>query len=260
MDDNFLGIQQVLTNNNFSDNEVKFFLTLLKQGSANAKEIAESSGMDKSSAYKAAKQLQEKGLIANTGDNYDRKLFIEDLNNLKDIITKKKTEADIELQEIDTFISELPEFIKSSVNKSSVKVYQGENAVQRIYNERLLSSPPLIREVMSNATIGELIQQDETYWHEHIKQRIEQGTYLHMLIDENDTDNTFHRTSKEQYKEVRILPEDFHITSGVNIYNNKVAIHNTQSMHIIAVVIDDATITELMKNFFDFVWRRSKII
>ncbi len=260
MEETIIQIREILSRNNFTENEINFYLALLKQGPSNATEIANTIQMDKSSAYKAAKQLQEKGLVATNGENYDKKLFIEDISVLKDIITKKKVEADIELKKLDIFLSELPEFMRTSINRSHVKVYQGENAVKRIYDERLLSHPPLIREVMSNAATGDLIPQDDEYWNEHIKQRIEQGTYLHMLIDEADSDMTFHRTSKEQYKEVRILPEDFPVTSGVNIYNDFVAIHNTQSMHIIAVIIDDPTITELMKNFFDFVWRRSKII
>jgi hypothetical protein len=124
----------------------------------------------------------------------------------------------------------------------------------------------LIREISSDfiqAQVGNLPKQTwnkNEYWDNLIAQRKKAGCFAHLLVDTSDESEYYHRTNPEMLKEVRVVPDDFKITAGMNIFGNKVAIHNTKTVDVVGIIIDDATIASLCMSFFDFVWKRSKAI
>jgi hypothetical protein len=65
------------------------------------------------------------------------------------------------------------------------------------------------------------------------------------------------RTERKWLKEVRYLPTGYNMKTGLHIYGNRLSFYNTGSMHPIAVIIDDQSITELMRTFFDIVWAQA---
>jgi len=264
---NFATMQQLnkditttLVRNGFTENEANIYIVIAKLGKANAIEIAHSLKIDKTSVYRSAEKLIDLGLIARTGNKYGNQLFIDDINQLTKFFESKRSSAENDLLTIKEFLQNLPLQLDNEFLKTKVKVFKGPDVVKDLYELRIQEGKNLIREVSTSDVQLNLTPGEDAYWEDYIKRRIDSGAFLHMLIDKTDSSKTFHRTNKEQFKEVRIVPDDFLITSGLNIFNNKVAIHNTKSIDIIGIVIEDKSIADLLINFFDFIWKRSQII
>ena len=253
-------IKELLKRHGFTKNEILFYFALIKLEEANASEIARYAQSDKSSMYRAARSLLKRGYIVETGAQYDKKYMIEDLTILRSKLESKQKQLNKDISLASSFIDTFPRLAEKEFIKSNVKVYSGDEGVRRVYEERLDWGESIIREVTSNVVQNNLTIKDPKYWNSLIKERKEKGIYLHMLVDEEDTSVDFHRSSKDQHKEVRLTNSDLSIPAGLQIVGNKIIIHNTNSLNIITLVIEDKAIASLFSNLFDFVWKRSKKI
>ncbi len=259
-------ILQLLLQNGFTKNEGEIYFAILKLKKANAIQVSEYVKADKTTVYRAIEKLSKLGLIASTGGKYNNLLFVKDIHKLQSHFEKKKFELDQGMELLNTFIEHYPINANMDYLRSKMTLLEGQDAVKEIYDMRHEKANTLIREITSDNVFsgvglnGKASWDNSEYWDKIINQRKNSGCYLHQLVDISDQSTHYHRTNKEQFKEVRRVPSDFIVTAGMNIFGNKVAIYNTKSVDIIGIIIEDATIAGLCTNLFDFVWKRSEII
>jgi sugar-specific transcriptional regulator TrmB len=262
----FEEISQLLQQNGFTKNDAEVYLAILKLKKSNAIEVAEKINIDKTTVYRAIESLSRLGLIASTGGRYNNQLFVKDINKLPALLEQKRASLDQGLQLLNSFVEQLPIKLNEEYLHSKVTVLQGDDVVKDIYNIRHEKPNSLIREISSDFIQTQVGNGDGQTWNNHeywnwvIEQRRKQGCFLHLLVDSGDESEYYHRTSDNLFKEARVVPDDFKITAGMNIFGNKVAIHNTKTVDVVGIIIDDVTISTLCASFFDFVWKRSKII
>lgn len=246
-----------LINAGLSEIEAKVYLTIISKGVVNGSEIADMLELERTVVYRGLKRLLSKGIISSTNESYARKYYIEDTSKLtgyieKDIYNKQKS-----LTQVRDLIDNLPFVSFDSLLKSKVKIYKGEDAIAKIYEDRLSSTEPILRELSTDLVFPGL---SKRFWNSMIRKRKKSELFLQQLVDSKDQSVDFHRTNKDQFKEVRVVPSDFIMKSGINIYGNKVAFHNGKLNDSLAIIIEDIALAESMKNIFDFVWNRSKVI
>jgi predicted transcriptional regulator len=262
----FETISNLLQKNGFSNYEAEVYLAILKLKKSNGIQISEAVNADKTTVYRAIYKLLKLGLIASTGDKYNNLLFVKDINKLQSLLENKLSELNQGIELLGLFIDQYPTLENDALLKSKMTLLKGEDAVKAIYDIRHENPNTLIREITTERVFNKMgidrkaSWDTHAYWDKIIAQRKKAGCFLHQIVENEDSSIIYHRTNKEQFKEVRVVPEDFKITAGINIFGNKVGIFNTKSKDIIAVIIDDAMIAGLCANMFDFIWKRSKQI
>ena len=262
----FATISTLLKANGFSNYEAEVYLAILKLKKSNGIQIAEAVNADKTTVYRAIEKLLKLDLIAGTGGKYNNLLYVKDINKLQTHLEARLTELNQGIELVGMFIEQFPSIEKEELLKSKMTLLEGEIAVKAIYDIRHENPNTLIREITTDRVFNQMGIDRKAEWDTHkywdaiIKQRKKAGCFLHQLVESDDSSIIYHRTNKEQFKEVRKVPEDFKITAGINIFGNKVGIFNTKSKDIIAVIIDDAMIAGLCANMFDFIWKRSQQI
>lgn len=251
------GAKQVLQSLGLSELEASIYWSLLVSGPQNGNQLSEHVHADRSTVYRALKRLLRAGLVVSSGQRYNCVYSVENAEKVVDLGEKRVSVAHNSLKSLKKLLAQIPMLSLEQVLKSKVRVFRGEDSIKNVYWEKNRSGDPILREISNNLVFPRL---SDSFWNTEIKTRIKNGSFLHQLVDKSDDSLKFHRTSKPQFKEVRVFPDDFVMAAGINIFKNKVAFHNNSLADPLSIIIEDRAMAELMKNFFDFVWNRSQVI
>jgi len=198
-----------------------------------------------------------KGIISSSNENYNCRYYVEDVNLLLKPSDKNLEKTSDAFESVKDFIGKVPMLSLEGVLKSKVRVFRGEDSITKVYQKRNVSGEKLIREIGTDTVFPGI---EHEWWDRQIETRKRNNSFLHQMVDNADSSVIYHRTNKKQFKEVRLVPDDFKINAGINIYQDKVAFHNSSIANPMSLVIDDEAMSQLMRNLFDFIWNRSKLI
>lgn len=248
---------QLLISGGLTKLEAKIYLLLLQKSNLNGNEIAAELGVERSLIYRSLKSISEKQLIVSSNERYNCKYSVADTQTLVSMTDKNLKKATESFEAVKKFVNQIPMISLEGVLKSKVRVFRGEESITKLYSERNNSGDPVIREISSD-TVFPMISNE--WWDHQIEVRKNHHSFLQQLVDVADKSLAYHRTNKEQFKEVRQVPEDFSINAGINIFGDRIAFHNSSVSDPMSLIIEDVAMAKLMKNMFDFIWNRSKVI
>ncbi len=239
--------------------ESRIYWSLLLGGAQNGNQLAEQVGADRSTVYRTLRKLSRRALVVSSGQRYNCVYSISETEKLLFMAEKNIATAQGTLLSLRKLVNEVPMLTLEQVLKSKVRVFRGDDSIIKVYQEKNRSGDPVLREI-SNNLVFPCNELNEEFWNKEIAVRKKNKSFLHQLVDKSDDSEMFHRTSKSQFKEVRMYPDDFVMSAGINIFKNKVAFHNNSVADPLSIIIEDRAMAELMKSFFDFVWNRSQVI
>jgi len=229
---------------NFSINEAKVYITLLRIGSSFAGKIAQEAHLDRSSTYNALKMLMERGVVSTVMEGKRSMYCPSDPKRILDYYDEKKEIA----QKV---IPELRELHTATHVKKNVTLFQGFKGVKTIFQDILntLEKGDEYNILGSEGQFGELMP----YFAPIFSKRKEQKKiHTKMLIRES-----FGKKDRGKYTEYRSVPQDVRSPATINVYGNKVAIF-VWGEPPEALLIENSEISKTLKNYFDFMWKHAK--
>jgi predicted transcriptional regulator len=243
-----MNFNQLLSQLGFSQNESKVYLAALETGLSSAQNIAQKAGLQRTTTYSVLSALVSRGVVAKTkikgksrflAESPDKLLFL--LNELQAKIKKA-----------------LPE-LEAVYNKSEVKpkilFYEGEQAIQKVYDDTLIEKPSEILEWNTDAYFKNP-NVDKSY----IKKRLEYNIRAKRIAGKDSIWDLVHKRKDEmELSETLIVPkEKFSPKIEVNIYNNKIAFLNyAENM---SVIIESKAIADAMKQVYELSWQGAKSV
>lgn len=232
----------------FSRNEALIYLSALELGLSLPKEIAKKANIKRTTAYSVLEYLVQRDVIKKFEEKRKTKFLAEPPEKLHFMITN--------LQE--QFTKILPE-LKARYNSKDIKpkitYYEGNKAIQKVYDDTLKEKPEIIFEWNTN-TYFERKNVDPNYIEKRVKLNIKAkrmatiGSQWHKKHKFKD---------QEELAETLVLPkEKFDLGIEVNIYNNKIAFLNyAENM---SVIIESKAIADAMKQVYELSWVGAKSI
>jgi len=229
---------------NFSVNESKVYLTLIKTGSSLAGKISKEAGLDRSSTYNALKMLVERGIVSTIHEN-KRTIFVpRDPKKILDYFKEKQELAN-------KIVPLLKERYSIKKEKKNITLFQGYKGLKTVFQD-ILSSCDKNEEYLIMASEGQFGESMPYYAPIFRKLKIEKKIKTKMLIRKGRDKKT-----KSKYTQYRILPSDVKSPATINIYDGKVAIFIWEEKPE-AILIENKAVTETFKNYFDFIWKHAK--
>jgi len=248
---------ELLEQTGLSRVEAEVYLVIIIEGQLNGNQISDKLGIDRTVIYRALRKLASSGYIISSGEKYNCKYYVEN----SDLIVQKAehtvTIAQQTYSDVKKLVDTIPLLSMEQVLKSKVKVYRGDDSITKVYQEKNRSGDAILREISNDMVFPNI---PDGFWDKEIAMRIANKSFLHQLVDHSDASVKYHRTSVKQFKEVRVIPNDFIMSAGINIYGHKVAFHNNSVANPLSIIIEDKAMADLMRTFFDFVWNRSQVI
>jgi HTH-type transcriptional regulator, sugar sensing transcriptional regulator len=229
---------------NYSINESKVYLTLIKIGSSLAGDIAKEAQLDRSSTYNALKSLVERGVVSTVYEN-KRTIFVPE--NPKKIVDYYREKEEIAKK----IIPKLQEQYKFKKEKSTVKLFRGNKGVKTVFQD-ILDSNEKGDTYFVMGSEGHFSNQMPYYAPIFTKRKELKKIKTKVLMRES-------RRKKEttKFSSYRTIPSEVESPTTVNIYADKVAIFIWDETPQ-AILIENKTVKKTFENYFEFMWKNAK--
>lgn len=248
-----------------TENELQFYLTLLKLGPSSIQRVTKEMNIFRSSGYVLSDSLIQKGLISKQQKSQGQLLIPEPPKALKDLLTTKEKEIGRVKKEITDDLPTLTSLFQANQSDPVIKVYEGVEGLKRVHEDILDTGETMYCYPRIDTAIQVL---SDEFQLEFIRQRVKRGIKAIGITLQTPASKDILDRSKaigeacgvgpKCLREIRALPDHLQemITGEKILYGNKVA-YLTYDKKVLAVVLEHPEIVQVEKKHFDILWRVS---
>lgn len=236
----------------FNRNESKVYMSLIKFGKADARQIIHDTKFHKNIVYDNLEKLIDKGLVT----------FILEAGRKVFTLTKpimlsaylEEQEEDIKekiniAKELENQITDIE---KNIPEKQEAAVYRGIKAVKSFYSETLSGGEYFV----FGAPRESIEIMGETFWANYNLKRIQKKVKAFMIFNPSIRD--YGKLLKNKYTEIRYFDKNFEPKTETHIQNNIIAIIVWAKEPLIFKIINK-NVAESYKKHFDDMWKAAMI-
>jgi predicted transcriptional regulator len=237
-------IEQLLLKLGFSPNESKVYLAALESGLSSAQDIAGKAGLKRTTVYSVLSYLVNRGVVAKTKAKGKSRFLAEPPERLLTLINEIE-------KGIKNALPELNAIYNKKEVKPKIVFYEGQSAVQKVYDDTLFEKPLEILEWNTNAYFEGKAEVDLNY----IQKRAALNIKARRIAGRGSKWDDKHRylDVKELAQTLIVPKENFDPKIEVNIYSNKIAFLNyAENM---SVIIESKAIADAMRQVYELSWK-----
>jgi sugar-specific transcriptional regulator TrmB len=239
-------------------NEVTIYKYLLRKGISTGAQIWVENSLDKSSAYRAIGQLQEKRLIYAIGETRNQKFAAYPVEALKELHKKVESTLALVSEDIERFVADINKYAKENYKSSRIQLYEGDEGYKLFSKQRLEGKVDVIRQIgPRELDIDGFTELNKQFINERVKRGI---PFKQLQGSTFMVDLKAPRTNPDGLKEVRQVKVDFDPFSAIATHGDSISLFTREDGKFMGLVIRDRMITSLFNGLFDFVWEYGKQI
>jgi len=238
---------EVLEEIGLTQGEIKIYLALLEIGETSAGPLKNKTKLQNSVVHLCLNNLIQKGLVHYVEKGKRRYYTATSPKHLIDFLDEKKRR----LQEI---VPKLLEKQKEEVNYK-VHIYEGEKGLKSIH-EDILTDLKNEEEFLVLGAPKEAHDKFEPYFLDFHKRRQNKKIHLRAIYKKEAKEYAKLR-EKMKYTLVRYLPEQLNSPMWITLYKNKTILFVVGDI-LLGIVIENKTISENFKEYFELIWNISK--
>lgn len=243
---------KTLTDLGLTENEANVYLAMLKLGQATILQIARKTNIKRPTVYTIIESLRAKGLVAVQAYGFKKRYIAEDPDRLKEILHYKKEK----LLESLPILSAMKKF---TGEEGVSKYYEGLPAIKSLYDSvlhRLEESDDYL--VIGNPDFW--YDLDPVYFQSFADRRVQvaksKNARIMLLLQESDLAKKLKETENYPVEVIKMLPKNISIKASLAITPRQLIIHQTKGQDV-AVVIENPSIIETMREIFNVLWEMS---
>ncbi|OQA03820.1 MAG: Sugar-specific transcriptional regulator TrmB [bacterium ADurb.Bin400] len=236
---------ELLEEFNLDNDEAKIYLALLELGNATVAEIAQKSGVKRTSIYFMLDKLKKVGLVYQT--NIDTKSFY----------TAEKPEKLLEqykekIKKLHSSLDELNALSHKGAKKPKVLFFDSEEGFRRIWqtlfdsgeNEYLIITDPreMLHFVRKNYITGKII-----------RKKIKLGISSRQLVTHSEYAKEIVAKDKHENRVSKILPQSYRVRYTTIIFGDRVALISPFTENII-MLFESPAFAQSERAKFDIIW------
>lgn len=243
-------IEKILEQLGFSENEARIYIAALESGLASAQNIAKRASLKRTTAYSVLEYLVNKGFVGKSIVHGKNRFLAEPPEKLLSIVNDLRTS-------IEKALPEMAALYNKNDTKPKITFYEGDKAVQMVYDDTLREKPNEIIELNTDEYFRfNQHNVDPNY----IDKRVKLGIKARRIAGTGSGWDTKHkRYDRAELSETIIVPrESFWPEIEVNIYGNKIAFLNYAEK--MSVIIESKAIANAMRQTYDLAWKGAQTI
>lgn len=231
-------------------NEVTIYKYLLRKGVSSGAQIWGENSLDKSSAYRAIGQLQEKRLIYAIGETRNQKFAAYPVEALRGLHQKVASKLEQVSKDIDGFVENINEYAKEHYKSSRIQLYEGVEGYKLFSKQRLDGHVDIIRQIGPTAIGLEGFHEMNKGF---IDERIRRGVSI-KLIHGKKWKRPKDLDLSNKLKEIRQVNVDFDPGIAIATHGDSTSYFTEEDGKFMGLVIKDRLITNMFNMLFDIVW------
>lgn len=228
-----------------TDNEIKIYLLLLKQGLMNPSEISQKLGLHRGYVYDALERMQEKDIVSSILKLNKKYFRATNPENLIELLKSR-------LETFQKIIPGLKGIMNSSGEETKVELHKG----QKVYRTLLKDITLRLKKNDEVCLIGidEDILEKEVepiYLEQYFNTIKAKGIKERIIIKKGA------KKIKKSVLKYRVLEETYIGKTAQIIYNNKVALFLLGIPYYL-IVIENKEVADTYRNQFELLWKTAK--
>lgn len=240
-----------LTGVGFSLNQALVYMANLSLGPASVWDIAQTSGVKRTTCYVVMNELITKGYASFTKDRKHSIYSVISPNDLFTNFLDKQGALKWAVPELNALAS------KSSV-KPSIRMFEGVEGVWQAYHITL--SMPAGSEILIYGNPEVFVNHPEMV-EKYVRDRVQKNIHVRTIITDTPLGHQVTKNDDKSLRLTRILPKDkFDQKTEVNILPDKILYLAHSDKKPFATVIESPVLAKEEKNRFELLWNIAKPI
>ena len=236
-------IVQLLKKIGLSKRQAQIYVALLEIGKGSVQEIADQSGLKRTSIYPNLEVLKDRGVLFESKIDAHTYYLPEDPEQL---VSTLKDQA----EELSQALNSLSE--PSKKQRSHVQFYTGSDGFKKIWSA-IFSSDVTEYLIITDAREFNGFVQNKYIEHSIIKRKVEKGIHSRQIIAFSEDAKNIIAKDGEENRESKILPHQHKIPYTTIVFGNKVALISPMPENII-MIIESESYTRTQRSFFEALW------
>lgn len=230
------------------EKQAKVYLACLELGTATIQDLAQKSGIKRTSIYNFLEEIKDKGLVSETKKGNKVFLIAEDPNNLKNKLENN-------LKKIEEVMPDLMGIFNLPGSKPKMRYYEGLDGIKKVYIDTYSHGGKLYGfadwdKIMPND------EMDDWLW-EFATERARRKVKFYAIVKDGRFAREAQAREKEQLRESKIV-SDVQFETELNMYgNNRVAMMSFRRPYS-AVIIEDKAIYNTLMSIWKLLWNNLK--
>ena len=247
-------VKKALKEIGLSDKETAVLLVLLERGTMLVSGIARSAKLNRTTTYGILSELSARGLVSQVkAEGADRWQSIAP-ELLPSYIERRGQELMQAKQEVADAVSQIQLLRAKGKTLPKVQYFEGVDGVKQAYEDTLENN----RGKMLRDITGEFKSLDEDWVNYYFQKRVRLGIRVTDLAPEGESAHRIKRDDTKHLRITKFLPAQYGFAAELAIYDNKVGIFSFAQEDPVALIIEDETISDMMKKLFDYIESTAK--
>jgi HTH-type transcriptional regulator, sugar sensing transcriptional regulator len=243
-------LKRYLEDIGFNERKSGVYLALLRLGQGSAQEIANITGIKRTTAYNILKTLCDDKLASISFVGKKRVFIAEPPERLKNLLEEK-------LSVFDTALPLLKEAYNMNSTKLPIRYYEGKDGIKLVVNELLNAKQKEYFYFGSMSLFVDCLGQE--FMEKFIQKRIKLKIWSNAIrFRKHEINNSITAASPENYRRLKYIPKEIgRNVATILLYDNKVTIHSSASENY-GMIIESKELFVLLKTVWDFVWEMAE--
>ena len=241
-----------LENLGLTEKEAGVYIALLELGNAKVADISQKAGINRTTGYDILTSLANKGLVNALGKGNGQEFMAESPVAIVNYIKRQQNKLAEDLNKIQELVPNLLA-IQTKSNKPSVKFYEGEDGLKKVYEDTLTSKDG----ILGFANVDEMHDGLPNYFPKYYKRRAEKKIWMRVIIPDTEIGKLRKQEDTSELRTTYLIPhETFNFSPEINIYNNKIMIASWREK--LGIIIESKEIADAFKKIHELSWLGAK--
>lgn len=240
-------LKRVLTEIGLHEHEAQVYLAGLSLGPTTVLKLAKVAELKRTTAYSVIESLKQKGLM---------RVQLKGLKNLYAVESPEKLEGILEYRRI-SLKDQLPTLnalYSLKGGESTIKYYEGLTAIKSIYEDLLTETGPE-EDYLVISDIKQWWDLDREYFTKFRERRYKARLKPRLLLTDSPAAREQQNIAPAFEMQVRILPQERKLLPADIIITGKKVIIIQMSHPLLAIVIENPSVTKIQKEMFEIIWK-----
>lgn len=238
--------------------EIAVLLVLLQNGPMLATHIAKVAKLNRTTTYGLLGELAEKGLVSSImkkGQATRYQSIAPEM--LPGYIERKQDELLASKRELEEVLPQISLLRTKGKLLPKVQYFEGARGVEQAYEDMLEHNNGKMIYALTGleGAMSALTPKFQDYF---IGKRVRMGIQAEYVVPETDVARKATENDVQKKRVARFIPPEFNFNTEICVYDNRVNILSYAKENPIALIIEDETIAQAMRQVFNYVWSTAK--
>lgn len=246
--------KELLIKAGLSQREIECYLTLVKLKETKAGELSKITGEQRTNTYDTLNSLIKKNLINSVIKNNKKIFSINPPEKLLDFLEQKKKNIDELERNFKNLISDIKTIQGIQLEKPRIEVYEGIEGMRTVFMQSLRETLKTKKEIIAIGAHQQTCKELDPIFYERFYKEREKYKIKSRYIITEDVKPIYTKLAVS-----KILPKNYKSPTATYIYGNKVSFWFF-APKLTIIVIENKTLTESYRSYFELLWKQAKKI